>query len=100
MLQNFFTMYKIKYLFWNAAHSPLDFDHSQHKGYLGLIFKDNFPFLQEVNQCFTVLLKNNNQKISTHSVASGFASHYDEDGHRWFANYIFNYLTEKSLIAC
>lgn len=98
MLQNFFTMYNIKYLFWNAAHSPLDFTHNQLKGYAGLLLKKNFPFLQEVNQCFTVLLRNNNQKISEHSNLSGFASHYDEDGLKWFANYLFDYLQENSLI--
>ncbi len=98
LLQNFFTMYKIKYLFWNASHSPLDFTHPHLKGYSGLIFKKNFPFLQEVNQCFTVLLRNNNQKISEYSKLSGFASHYDEDALKWFANYIFDYLKENSLI--
>ena len=98
MLQNFFTMYNIKYLFWNAAHSPLDFKHHQLEGYSALIFKKNFPFLQEVNQCFTVLLKNNNQNISEHSITSGFGSHYDETGHKWFAKHMFNYLNKNSLI--
>ena len=98
MLQNFFIMYNIKYLFWNAAHSPLDFNDSQLKGYAGLILKKNFPFLQDVNEVFTVLLKNNNQNISEHSIASGFGSHYDEAGHQWFANYMFNYLNKNSLI--
>ena len=98
LLQNFLTIYKIKYLFWNAAHSPLDFTHQQLQGYLGLIFKKNFPFLQDVNKCFTVLLKNNNQNISQHSMASGFGSHYDEDAQLWFANYMYNYLNDNSLI--
>ena len=99
MLQNFFTIYKIKYLFWNAAHSPLDFTHPELQGYLGIIFKKYFPFLQDVNQCFTVLLRNNNQNISEHSMASGFGSHYDEDGHKWFADYMFNYLNQNSFIS-
>ena len=99
MLQNFFTIYKIKYLFWNAAHSPLDFKHPELEGYTALIFKKNFPFLQDVNQCFTVLLRNNNQKISEHSMASGFGSHYDEEGNKWFANYLFNYMNQNSLIS-
>ena len=86
-------------MFWNAAHSPLDFTHSQLKGYLGLIFKKNYPFLEDVNQCFKVLLKNNNQKISEHSITSGFGSHYDEAAQTWFANYMFDYLNEKSLIS-
>tara|TARA_Y100000389_G_scaffold201172_1_gene243205 strand:+ start:610 stop:1365 length:756 start_codon:yes stop_codon:yes gene_type:complete len=98
LLQNFFVMYKIKYLFWNAAHSPLDFTDPELKGYLGLVFKKNFPFLQDVNECFTVLLRNNNQNISEHSMASGFGSHYDEEALKWFANYLHKYIKSNNLL--
>ena len=99
LLQNFFIMYKIKYLFWNAAHSPVDFNDNHLKGYSGLIFKKNYPFIQDVNQSFTVLMENNNQKISEHSMASGFSSHYDEKAQVWFANYLYEYINSHTLLS-
>jgi hypothetical protein len=98
LLQNFFTLYKIKYLFWTASHSVIDISHKDLKGYLGLINKKYFPYIDDITQSYNVLMKNNNQLISKPSMASGFGSHYDEPAQIWFANYLYNYIQSNSLV--
>ena len=44
-------------------------------------------------------MKNNNQKISEHSMASGFSSHYDEKAQVWFANYLYEYINSHTLLS-
>lgn len=97
LLQYFLVTNRIKYLFWSASNS---LPHT--KDYLTLyksqIYKKRYPYLYDSEYCFTKLCHNNNQKISEFSRLSGFNSHYDEDAHKWFADYLYNYIKENKLI--
>ena len=44
-------------------------------------------------------MKNNNQKISEHSTASGFSSHYDEKAQLWFANHLYEHIMSNQLLS-
>lgn len=98
LLQNFFILHKIKYLFWTASHSQIS-NHRELKGYIGLINKRFYPFIDDIKKSYNVLMKNNNQLISKHSIASGFGSHYDEDAQIWFANYLHDHIKTNSLLS-
>lgn len=97
LLQYFLASNKIKYLFWSASNSA---PHTE--GYLDLyksqIYIKRYPYLYDSEYCFTKLCYNNNQKISEFSRLSGFNSHYNEDAHRWFADYLYNYIKENKLL--
>ena len=97
LLQNFFLLYKVKFLFWSASHVIND-GFGELNGYKSLIHKKTFPYLGDVNSTYTVLLRNNGQKISQYSLESGFGAHYDEDAQRWFASYLHSYLANSSII--
>jgi len=97
-LQNFFQLYKINFLFWEAATVQVDYNHPQLMGYKNLIYKKTFPYFGNHSMCFTSLLKDNNQSISEFSIKGGFASHYDEFAQQWFANYIHSYLARNSFL--
>jgi len=91
LLQNFMTLYKIKYRFYNASPVSIP-SYDELSGYKGLIDKKNFPSFDYVNQCLTSILYSNNQNISSFSVDSGLSSHYDEEAQKWLANYIYKEL--------
>lgn len=97
LLQNFFILYKIKFLFWSASYVNITQADKELDGYKSLIFKKTYPYLDDINYSYNVLLKNNHQKISKHSIDSGFGSHYDEDAQRWFASYLHSYLAKSSI---
>ena len=97
-LQNFFMLHKIKYLFWTASHSSVQ-NYKELEGYLGLINKKYYPYIDDINQCYNVLMQNNNQLISEHSIASGFGSHYDEDSQIWFANHLYEHIMSNQLLS-
>jgi len=94
LLQNFFLLHKIKFLFWSASYVNLTPAHKELEGYKGLIHSKTFPYFTDVTQSYTVLLKNNGQKISEYSLHS----HYDENAQRWFASYLHSYLANSSII--
>ena len=97
LLQYFLVSNKIKYLFWSAsATTPYSMDYLDL--YQNQIYKKRFPFLMDQAYSFTQLCHNNGQKISEFSQLSGFNSHYDEDAHKWFAGYIYNYIQENNLL--
>ena len=98
LLQNFFMLHKIKFLFWSASYVNINSVHEELDGYTGLINKKTYPYFTDINYSYNVLLKNNNQNISKHSIDGGFASHYDEDAQRWFASYLHSYLAKSSII--
>ena len=98
MLQNFFLLYKVRFLFWSASYVNIKNTDKELEGYKSLIHKNTFPYLDDVNNSYNVLLKRNNQKISEFSVQSGFASHYDEDAQRWFASFLHSHLAKSSII--
>jgi len=97
LLQNFFTLHKINYLFWTASHTPIT-NYSELKGYLGLINKKRYPHIEDINKCYTVLMQSSNQLISKHSITSGFGSHYDEAAQVWFADYLLKYIDANSIL--
>lgn len=93
LLQYFLVSNKIKYLFWSAsATTPYTIDYLDL--YQNQIYKKRFPFLMDQSQAFTSLCDTNDQKISEFSKYS----HYDETAHKWFANYIHDYLQENNLL--
>lgn len=97
-LQNFFLIYKIKFLFWSASYVDITHQHKELQGYKSLVHKKTFPYLNDVGFSYNVLLKNNDQKFSDSSIKSGFASHFDENAQRWFATYLHSYLAKSSII--
>lgn len=98
LLQNLFMLFKVKFLFWEAAHVNVPRTRGELTGYKSLIIKKTFPHFGDVNHVFTSLLSQNGQKISDHSIEGGQASHYDEEGQRWFADYMHNELAKRSII--
>ena len=98
LLQNFFMLHKIKFLFWSASYVNINSLHEELEGYTGLINKKTYPYFTDINQSYNVLLKNNGLHISEYSVESGFGSHYDEEAQRWFATYLHSYLANSSII--
>ena len=97
LLQNTLQKYGIKYLFWNASCITLDRDPA-YKPWLSHINPKRFPHLYNSEHCFTELCRLSGQNIAQPSIDSGFASHYDEEAHKWFANYLYNYLTKNNLL--
>lgn len=97
LLQYFLVSNKIKYLFWSASSTtPYSMDYLEL--YQNQIYKKRFPFLMDQAYSFTRLCHNNGQKISEFSQLSGFNSHYDENAHKWFASYLYNYIQENNLL--
>jgi len=97
-LQHFFQTYKIKYLFWAASYVNIIDDREELIGYKSLIFKKTFPHFNDISHSYNELLPANNQKISKHSIAGGFNSHFDEPAQRWFANYLNEYIQSNALL--
>lgn len=98
MLQNFFMLYKIKFLFWSASYVNITQEHEELRGYKSLISKKTFPYFDNIDFSYNVLLKNNKQCISEFSNQSGFAAHYDEESQLWFAKYLHSYIANSSII--
>lgn len=98
LLQNLLMLFKVKFLFWEAAHVNVPRDKGELAGYKSLIFKKHFPHFGDVNYTFTNILFQNDQKISDYSIKGGQASHYDEESQIWFADYMYNELAKRSLI--
>jgi len=97
LLQYFLISNKIKYLFWSAsATTPYSIDYLDL--YQNQIYKKRFPYLMDQSKSFTRLCHDSGQKISEFSKLSGFNSHYDENAHKWFAGYIYNYIQENNLL--
>ena len=98
LLQSLFQLYNLNYLFWTSSYVNFTPQHKELNGYKSLVFKKRYPSFDNINLSYNVLLKNNGQKISEHSIQSGFASHYDENAQRWFASYLHSYLANSSII--
>lgn len=97
LLQYFLIANKIKYLFWSAsAATPYTFEYLDL--YKSQIYNKRYPYLMDRSFSFTQLCHDNNQKISEFSRLSGFNSHYDENAHKWFADYLYNYIQKNNLL--
>tara|TARA_Y100000114_G_scaffold47027_1_gene42842 strand:- start:650 stop:1390 length:741 start_codon:yes stop_codon:yes gene_type:complete len=98
-LQNLFLRYKIKYLFLSATPGPADMAQSQefHK-YSLHVDKKKFDGFRDGNLSFTSKAHIAGKQISRFSVDSGFNSHYDEDTHKWYADYLFDLIQDKKLL--
>lgn len=97
-LQHFFVTYKIKFLFWAASYVNIIDDMQELSGYKSLIFKKTFPHFSDISQSYNVLLPANGQKITKHSIAGGFNSHFDEDAQIWFAHHLNKYILSNALL--
>lgn len=96
LLQNTFQKYGIKYLFWNASMNTLD-RNPRYGPWLTHINPKRFPRMYDPFYCFTELCRRSDQQISQHSVESGYASHYDEEAHKWFSDFIYNYSIKNNI---
>ena len=96
-LQTMFQKYGIKYVFWNASCTGFS-RQPEYEPYALHINPKRYPKMYDTSFCFTELCDKSNQKIAQPSIESGFASHYDEDAHRWFADFIFNYISKNKLL--
>ena len=93
VLQYFLRVHKIKYLFWSASNSAPHTEDYLHL-YKHQIYSKRYPYLYNSDYCYCKLLESNDQKISKHSDFN----HYDENAHKWFAEYLHKYITtNKSL---
>ena len=91
-LQNYLKAFKIKYLFWRASSTPLD------KKNLALsvqIDKKYHPYIHIDTFSYMHLLKNNGFYTSFPET-----THFGEDGHQFFGNYLFNYIHTNQLVDC
>lgn len=96
-LQHFFSLYKIKFLFYAASYVNFD-TIPELEGYKSLIFKKTFPHIDDISKAYNVLLPANGQKITEHSIAGGLNSHFDESAQRWFATYLKDYIQMNALL--
>ena len=96
-LQNLFKFYGVNYLFWNAANSGLQ-DEKSFEAYKIHIDQKRYPKLFSTQYSYTSLCHASGQNIAEGSVQSGFNSHYDEEGHEWFASFLFKYMTKSNLV--
>lgn len=96
-LQNMFFRYKIKYLFINAVTIPcLDFE--KFNCYKVHVNQDRFLGFSNSDDAYTNYARLSNQKISPHSIDSGFNSHYDEATMKWYAEHLFDFIKDKDLL--
>jgi len=96
LLQNIFQKYGVKYLFWNASMNTLSKD-PMYAPYYIHISEKTFPKIHHSEYCFTELCRKSNQKLTKGTIESGFASHYNEDAHKWFAGRMYDYMTQVLL---
>ena len=96
-LQNLFLRYKIKFLFINAVEIPCTEDF-KYNPYTIHIKKHNYIGFDNRDEVYTTYARLNGQKISPHSIDSGFNSHYDEDTMKWYAQHLFDVIKEKDLL--
>ena len=96
-LQNLFKFYGVNYLFWNAANTGLQ-DEKSFEPYKIHIDQKRYPKLYSAQYSYTSLCHASGQSIAEGSVKSGFNSHYDEEGHKWFASFLFKYITKSNLV--
>ena len=98
-MQSYLRSYNIPYLFWNAAATHLLKD-EPYDVFARQIYTKRFPYPFEVEKCYYKLLENGNQKIAQPSIESGFASHYDEEGQKYWANFLSHYIFKNQLVSC
>jgi len=96
-LQNLLMRYKINYLFINAVDIPgaLNYEFNLYQIHIN---KNNFHHFGDPDKVYTFHCGQSGKSISPHSVASGFNSHYDEETHSWYGNYLFDYIKENELL--
>lgn len=97
-LQNLLYRHGIKYLFIDAANSGLKTTDKRLDPYRIQIDKRYYEGLDQDHNCYTTLCNYTKQKISKYSVDSGFNSHYDEDAHIWFAEYIEKIIHKRNIL--
>ena len=93
LLQYFFRVNRLKYMFWSASNSSTTKEDYLHM-YRHQVYSKRYPYLYNSDYSYCKLLESNNQKISEYSEFG----HYDGDAHKWFANYLYKYMTSNKLI--
>ena len=88
LLQSYLKSFKIKYLFWRASFTTLN------KENLPLaiqIDRKYFPCVHDDSLDYLSLLKHSGFKFPFEN-----STHHGEDGHIFFANYLYNYINDNS----
>jgi len=98
-MQNYLRSYNISYLFWNASTSHISTEEKYYP-FTRQIFTKRFPYPFDSEKCFCRLMHNSGQKIAQPSIESGFASHYDEEGQKYWANFLSHYIFKNQLVSC
>lgn len=88
-LQNYLKAFKIKYLFWRASFTTLD---KMNAPLTVQIDKKYFPSIHDDTLDYISILRNSG---FTFSIAG--SSHFGEDGHIFFADYLHKYIEENLL---
>ena len=98
-LQNLFKRYGVKHMFLNATPTCADLaQRKEFDSYSIHVDRSRFPDFRYADKSYTTLCHQNDQSISQHSVESGFNSHYDEEAHKWYAQYLFDLIKDKELL--
>ena len=98
-MQNYLRSYNIPYLFWNASTSHISTEEIYYP-FTKQLFTKRFPYPFDSEKCFCRLMHNSGQKIAQPSIESGFASHYDEEGQKYWANFLSHYISKNQLVSC
>ena len=89
LLQSYLKSFKIKYLFWRASFTTLN--------------KENLPLAIQIDRKYFPCVHDDSLDYLSLLKHSGFkfpfknSTHHGEDGHIFFANYLYNYINDNSL---
>ena len=89
LLQSYLKSFKIKYLFWRASSTTLN---RENLSLAIQIDRKYFPSAHDGDLSYLYLLKQSGYKFSFKN-----STHHGEDGHIFFANYLYNYINDNSL---
>ena len=93
VLQYFFRVHRLKYLFWSASNSAPSNESYLHL-YRHQVYSKRYPHLYNNDYSYCKMLDSNDQKISKYSEFG----HYDEEAHKWFANYLHTHIGVHKLL--
>jgi hypothetical protein len=97
-LQNLFKRYKLPYLFVDSANIGGEIYDDDLK-YLKMHIDRKYYFgFEDELLSYTAWCSDNNLNISEYSIDSGFNSHYDEDAHKAYSDFLYVMLKDRKLI--
>ena len=97
-LQNLFKRYKLPYLFADSANIGGEI-YNDSLNYIKMHIDRKYYFgFEDELLSYTTWCSDNNLNISEYSIDSGFNSHYDEDAHKAYSDFLYLMLKDRNLI--